>query len=76
MIERCDRSNLIKSLECPILFIIGAFDEAIPAAFSMAQQKLRTDAISYTLNVAHMGMFEAEAETQKILSEFITKIKH
>jgi pimeloyl-ACP methyl ester carboxylesterase len=76
MIERSDRSNLIKSLECPILFIIGVFDEAIPAAFSMAQQNLRTDAISYTLNVAHMGMFEAEAETQKILSEFITKIKH
>jgi pimeloyl-ACP methyl ester carboxylesterase len=76
MIERTDRSNLIKSLECPILFIIGEFDEAIPAAFSMAQQKLNTDAISYTLNVAHMGMFEAEAETQEILMEFLAKIKH
>jgi pimeloyl-ACP methyl ester carboxylesterase len=76
MIERTDRSNLIKSLECPILFIIGEFDEAIPAAFSIAQQKLNTDAISYTLNVAHMGMFEAEAETQEILMEFLTKIKH
>jgi len=76
MIERTDRSVLIKSLECPILFIIGEFDEAIPAAFSMAQQKLNTDAISYTLNVAHMGMFEAEAETQEILMEFLAKIKH
>jgi pimeloyl-ACP methyl ester carboxylesterase len=76
MIERTDRSNLIKSLECPILFIIGEFDEAIPADFSKAQQSLRSDTLAYTLPIAHMGMFEAEAETQKILSEFITKIKH
>jgi pimeloyl-ACP methyl ester carboxylesterase len=76
MIERKDRSNLIKSLECPILFIIGEFDEAIPADFSKAQQSLRSDTLAYTLPIAHMGMFEAEAEAQKILSEFISKIKH
>ena len=76
MIERPDRSEILKNLNCPLLFIIGEFDEAIPADFSKAQQSLRSDAMVYTLPVAHMGMFEAATETQQILSSFLMNIKH
>ncbi len=76
MIERPDRSEIIRHLKCPLLFIVGEFDEAIPADFSKAQQSLRSDAKAFTLPIAHMGMFEAAAETQQILSSFLMNLKH
>ena len=76
MIERSDRSEILRNLNCPLLFIIGEFDEAIPADFSKEQQSLRSDAIVYTVPVAHMGMFEAATETQQILSSFLMNLKH
>jgi pimeloyl-ACP methyl ester carboxylesterase len=76
MIERPDRSEILRNLNCPLLFIIGEFDEAIPADFSKEQQSLRSDAMVYTVPVAHMGMFEAATETQQILSSFLMNLKH
>jgi len=76
MIERPDRSEIIRHLKCPQLFIIGEYDEAIPADFSIAQKSLRPDSISYTLPIAHMGMFEAEYETKQIISSFLQGLKH
>lgn len=71
MIERPDRSGIMSNLKCPILFIIGKFDEAIPAEFSDAQLKLRRDAMVFILPVAHMGMFEAKEECTKIIKSFL-----
>ncbi len=74
MIERPDRSAVLKSLDCPILFIIGEYDEAIPAEFSNAQLQLRAEAKAFILPVAHMGMFEAKDKCTEILLDFLDTV--
>ncbi len=59
MINRPDRTAVLKNFNKPILFIIGEHDKAVPFAQSMQQCYL--PAISYIhilRNSAHMGMFE------------------
>ena len=65
MIERPDRSAVLQQLSCPVLFIIGVQDEAIPTTFSEAQMQLPKKARALILDsVAHMGMYEAPVVTQ------------
>jgi pimeloyl-ACP methyl ester carboxylesterase len=40
MIHRSNRSSVLADLDCPVLFIIGALDEAIPPDCSEAQLRL------------------------------------
>ena len=71
MRDRPDRSAVLGSLTCPVLFIIGRKDTAIPYESSLEQTHLpRTAAIHLLEKVGHMGMFEAERATQKIVRDF------
>jgi pimeloyl-ACP methyl ester carboxylesterase len=76
MIERPDRSEILKQLKCPVLFIIGKLDEAIPFEISESQVKLRPNDQAYLLPVAHMGMFEAKEDCIGILEMFLSEIQH
>ncbi len=64
MINRPDRTHVLKSFGKPILFIIGEHDKAVPFEQSMQQCYLpNLSYITILRNSAHMGMFE---ETDKL----------
>ena len=64
MINRPDRTHVLKNFSKPILFIIGEHDKAVP--FEQSMQQCYLPSISYIhilRNSAHMGMLE---ETDKL----------
>jgi len=64
MIDRPDRTHVLKEFNKPILFIIGEHDKAVPFEQSMQQCYLPAQSHIHILrNSAHMGMFE---ETEKV----------
>ncbi len=72
MIRRPDRSALLAGASYPVLFIIGEEDKAIPADQSLSQTLLpRTASVHILEKVGHMGMFEAQKKTQRIVREFV-----
>ena len=75
MMERPDRTEVLKQLTIPALFMVGTQDIAVPMNDLM--QQVHLPAISYVhilQGVGHMGMLEATAEFNKHLVEFITDI--
>jgi pimeloyl-ACP methyl ester carboxylesterase len=59
MINRPDRTHVLKSFPKPILFIIGEHDKAVPFEQSMQQCYLPNLSYIHVLrNSAHMGMME------------------
>lgn len=72
MRDRPDRSEVLNRITCPVLFIIGSEDAAIPRQASLEQTHLpRTASIHILEKVGHMGMFEAQRQTQKIIRDFV-----
>lgn len=72
MIDRPDRSEVLRQLAAPVLFIVGEEDSAIPAEDSMAQLSLPAIASVHILpKVGHMGMFEARRKTHGIVTAFL-----
>jgi pimeloyl-ACP methyl ester carboxylesterase len=73
MINRPDRTHILKTFTKPILFIIGEHDMAIPFAQSMQQCHLPQQSHVHILrNTAHMGMWEEEEKTNQIIQSFLT----
>lgn len=59
MINRPDRTSVLKNFNNPILFIIGEHDKAVPFQQSLQQCYLPAQAYIHILRKsAHMGMFE------------------
>ena len=72
MINRPDRSIILKSFTQPILFIIGQHDKAIPFQQSLQQCYLPNQSHVHILrNSAHMGMIEEKEKVNNILEEFL-----
>lgn len=70
---RPDRSEVLKKIKCPVLFLIGKHDTAIPLDLSMAQVHLPEQASIHVFpTVGHMGMFSAQRETAKAFKEFLS----
>ena len=64
MINRPDRTHVLKNFSNPILFIIGEHDKAVPFQQSLQQCYLPNQSHIHILrNSAHMGMLE---ETEKV----------
>lgn len=75
MISRPDRTEVLKQLKIPALFIIGTEDIAAPMDDLMRQVHL--PAVSYIhilQGVGHMGMLEAAGDFNKYLAEFVTDV--
>lgn len=70
MRDRKDRTDVIASFARPILFLAGEKDQGIPVDTLWTQASLNPKAeVAVLSEVAHMGMFEAEATSlKKILS--------
>jgi pimeloyl-ACP methyl ester carboxylesterase len=75
MINRLDRTNVLKTFPNPILFIIGEHDLAIPFNQSMQQCHLPQQAHVHILrNTAHMGMWEEIEKTNNAMLSFLSTI--
>ncbi|TXB59434.1 alpha/beta fold hydrolase [Phaeodactylibacter luteus] len=72
MMARADEAETLRSLQVPVLFIIGKEDNAIPADKNMSQVHLPQLASIHILEKAgHMGMFEARKATQRFVRKFV-----
>lgn len=73
MKNRPDRSKTLAELKCPVLFIIGKKDTAVPADQSLEQTHLPALASIHILEkVGHMGMFEAAKQTKLFVRKFVS----
>ena len=75
MIERPNRTKVLKSFEKPILFVIGKNDNAVSLKTSLEQCHLPS--ISYIKilqNSGHMGMWEEKKEANAFLIEFLRQV--
>jgi pimeloyl-ACP methyl ester carboxylesterase len=71
MINRPDRSALLRSFEKPVLIIAGIYDNAVPFEQSLKQFHLPAQAHIHILrNSAHMGMLEEIPATSKAIMDF------
>lgn len=72
MRDREDRSETLQEISCPVLFIIGEEDQAVPLELSLKQTHLPSVSDIHILpEVGHMGMFTAKRKCQTIVKEFI-----
>ena len=70
MINRPDRTAVLKSFNKPILFIIGEHDKAVPFEQSMQQCYLPNQSHIHILrNSAHMGMLEEADKVNQALMQ-------
>jgi pimeloyl-ACP methyl ester carboxylesterase len=77
MIQRPDRTSVLKTSKIPILFIMGEYDNAIPLLDGLKQCHFAENSYIHILrNSGHMGMQEETGETNKILSEFLSAVNY
>lgn len=75
MINRPDRTAILKNFHKPILFIIGQHDKAVPFKDSMQQVHLPAQSHIHILrNSAHMGMWEEAKKINYVLLSLIQTI--
>lgn len=71
MIARPDRTEVLKNIMVPVLFIIGEKDMAVPAADTLKQSFLPEKAYIYVFESAgHMGMLEEPEKSREALETF------
>jgi pimeloyl-ACP methyl ester carboxylesterase len=74
MIKRPDRTSLLKESRKPVLFIMGAFDNAIPIQDGLKQCHLPERAyINILHRSGHMGMMEETDKSNRLLKEFLSE---
>jgi pimeloyl-ACP methyl ester carboxylesterase len=72
MIDRPDRTAVLKTFIRPVLFIIGEHDKAVPFDQSMQQVYLPAQSHIHILrNSAHMGMWEEAEKANLALLHFL-----
>lgn len=73
MRDRKERIEVLKSVQVPVLFVVGKNDQAVPLEASLKQCYLPKNAMVQFLDeTAHMGMIERPDETYKIIKYFTT----
>jgi pimeloyl-ACP methyl ester carboxylesterase len=77
MIQRPDRTSVLKTSKIPILFIMGEYDNAIPLQDVLKQCHFAENSYIHILrNSGHMGMQEETEKTNKILSDFLSAVHY
>ena len=72
MMERPDRTSVLKNTENPVLFVAGEHDNAIPLNDVLKQCHLPEKSYIHVLKKSgHMGMIEEPEEANQILEEFL-----
>ena len=74
MRDRPDRTNVLKQFHGPVLFIAGEKDSGISPESVKTQAGLVLNANLHVLpEVAHMGMFECEETTRRVIYKFLAQ---
>lgn len=72
MKERLDRTEVLKTITVPVLFIIGKNDTSIPLDKSLEQSSMPAQSLVYILDkVGHMGMLEEKEGCLNVLQSFV-----
>jgi pimeloyl-ACP methyl ester carboxylesterase len=75
MIDRPDRTELMKSIQVPVLLVLGDQDKAVPFEDGLRQSYLPQICYIHILQrVGHMGMLEYPAETNLLLNRFLKDV--
>ena len=73
MMERPDRTNVLRNCDKPVLFVMGQYDNAVPMQSSLKQCYLPLVSHVHILREsAHMGMWEETDEANDILTRFLS----
>ena len=76
MIQRPDRTEILRQATVPVLFIIGKYDAAVPPEDSLQQSHLPEKSYIHILqHSGHMGMLEELAIANSILEKFLLDIQ-
>ena len=76
MMNRPDRTEVLKHRQVPLLFVLGKYDTAVPFEEGLKLCKLPQLSYIHVLqNSGHMGMIEEEIESNKILLQFVTTVE-
>ncbi len=72
MMDRPDRTHLLKNTEIPVLYIAGLHDQATPCMHAVQQSVLPYFSEIHILRASgHMGMIEEPTASAQILSKFL-----
>ena len=75
MIDRTDRTHVLKGSKMPVLFVLGTEDKAVPIDDVLKQVHLPDVSYFHVLkNVGHMGMWEDIGQMNSIILKFINDI--
>lgn len=74
MINRPDRTSVLKTFIKPVLFIIGEKDNVIPLQASLQQCHLPGVSHIYILETGHMGMIEEKGQSELIIRTYLENI--
>ena len=75
MMQRPDRTGLLRKITIPVLFIMGEYDNAVPLQDGLRQCHLPEKSYIHILHQsAHMGMLEEAETSNRILEKFLDSI--
>ncbi len=75
MIERPDRTELLRKAVVPVLFVMGKYDTAVPVEDTLQQCHLPEKSYIHMLDKSgHMGMREEAEKSNLIIEEFLVNI--
>ena len=75
MINRPERTEVLKKTHLPVLFVLGKYDTAVPLKDGLEQSHLPELSYIHILNESgHMGMIEERVEADRILKDYIASV--
>ena len=69
-----DRSELLASLRCPVLFTCGRYDEALPETMAEFAQSTPHGRLEVFENSAHIAMCEEPEAYQTAIAQFLDEV--
>ena len=74
MMQRPDRTHLLKTTPLPVLFVLGKYDNAVPFNDGLKLAHMPEKAYIHILyNSGHMGMLEEDEKSKNILHKFLSE---
>ena len=74
MMQRPDRTELLKTIALPVLFVMGKYDNAVPLQDGLKQTHMPEKSYIHILHQSgHMGMLEEPDNSNHILKQFLSE---
>lgn len=76
MINRPDRTAILKNAQVPVLLVAGSYDNAVPLQDSLQQCHLPEKCYFHILEKSgHLGMMEQPEDSNRILYDFLSDVR-